>query len=354
MIRTRNLWDCILAHAVTNGILAAYVIACGTMAILALDAAVTTLSFNMIQLTGPGKRFGPKILFEDLNWLITPKERVGIVGANGTGKSTLLESARRNRRARLRLHQCDEGHPRGLSAAGWHHAQRAHRIRRMPGGIRRKSTRSKRSSRNSRTACRNSIIRRPEYQQIAERYHHVQSEFTARDGYNIESRVGAVLTGLGFRREDWQRRVEEFSGGWQMRIALAKLLLEEPNLLLLDEPTNHLDLEAQKLAGILSRNVSECVRADLARPLFSRCDRFAYRRNLEQAGLVLHRRLFEIRTAEDRTPRAARSGLRQSARPDRTARSVHQPVSRAGDQSQTGAEPHQGTGKDRTHRDSAG
>jgi ATP-binding cassette subfamily F protein 3 len=85
----------------------------------------------------------------------------------------------------------------------------------------------------------------PEYQQIADRYHHVQAEFTARDGYNIESRVGTVLGGLGFGRDDWQRRVEEFSGGWQMRIALAKLLLEEPNLLLLDEPTNHLDLEAR-------------------------------------------------------------------------------------------------------------
>jgi ATP-binding cassette subfamily F protein 3 len=85
----------------------------------------------------------------------------------------------------------------------------------------------------------------PEYQQIADRYHQVQAEFTARDGYNIESRVGGVLSGLGFRREDWERRVEEFSGGWQMRIALAKLLLEEPNLLLLDEPTNHLDLEAR-------------------------------------------------------------------------------------------------------------
>ncbi|MEP6715576.1 MAG: ABC-F family ATP-binding cassette domain-containing protein, partial [Terriglobia bacterium] len=84
-----------------------------------------------------------------------------------------------------------------------------------------------------------------EYQQIAERYHHVQAEFTTRDGYNIESRVGMVLSGLGFGREDWQRRVEEFSGGWQMRIALAKLLLEQPSLLLLDEPTNHLDLEAR-------------------------------------------------------------------------------------------------------------
>ena len=61
----------------------------------------------------------------------------------------------------------------------------------------------------------------------------------------IEAQVGSVLMGLGFRKEDWHRRTEEFSGGWQMRIALAKLLLQEPNLLLLDEPTNHLDLEAR-------------------------------------------------------------------------------------------------------------
>ena len=70
-------------------------------------------------------------------------------------------------------------------------------------------------------------------------------EFHSRDGYAIESQVGTVLGGLGFPQEDWHRRTEEFSGGWQMRIALAKLLLEKPNLLLLDEPTNHLDLEAR-------------------------------------------------------------------------------------------------------------
>src|SRR5437588_7067229 len=85
----------------------------------------------------------------------------------------------------------------------------------------------------------------PEYMQIAERFHRIQAELHSRNGYSIEAGVGAVLNGLGFRKEDWERRTEEFSGGWQMRIALAKLLLQQPNLLLLDEPTNHLDLETR-------------------------------------------------------------------------------------------------------------
>ncbi|MGA2904711.1 MAG: ABC-F family ATP-binding cassette domain-containing protein, partial [Candidatus Korobacteraceae bacterium] len=84
-----------------------------------------------------------------------------------------------------------------------------------------------------------------EYAQVADRYQRILTEFRVKDGYALDSQVGTVLDGLGFRKEDWTRYTEEFSGGWQMRIALGKLLLSKPNLLLLDEPTNHLDLETR-------------------------------------------------------------------------------------------------------------
>jgi ATP-binding cassette subfamily F protein 3 len=85
----------------------------------------------------------------------------------------------------------------------------------------------------------------PEYEKKMERYSVISQQFRLKDGYAIEAKAGSVLLGLGFTRQDFQRPCQEFSGGWQMRIALAKLLLQQPSLLLLDEPTNHLDLEAR-------------------------------------------------------------------------------------------------------------
>jgi ATP-binding cassette subfamily F protein 3 len=84
-----------------------------------------------------------------------------------------------------------------------------------------------------------------EHDAMLHRYSDLQDQFRLRDGYSIELRTATVLDGLGFKTADFERPTETFSGGWQMRIALAKLLLGQPNLLLLDEPTNHLDLEAR-------------------------------------------------------------------------------------------------------------
>jgi ATP-binding cassette subfamily F protein 3 len=92
-----------------------------------------------------------------------------------------------------------------------------------------------------------------EHESMLARYSDLQDRFRLGDGYSIELRTGTVLQGLGFRTADFERPTETFSGGWQMRIALAKLLLGRPSLLLLDEPTNHLDLEARNwLEGYLN------------------------------------------------------------------------------------------------------
>ena len=92
----------------------------------------------------------------------------------------------------------------------------------------------------------------------------ISSHFRVHDGYALDAQVGTVLDGLGFRKEDWTRYTEEFSGGWQMRIALAKLLLSKPNLLLLDEPTNHLDLETRNWLESYLLQYPHCLCAHLA------------------------------------------------------------------------------------------
>jgi len=198
----------------------------------------------MIQLSGAGKRFGHKLLFENTDWLITPRDRVGLVGANGTGKSTLMKVL-------AGLDTLDYGSlvvakgttagylPQdGLSLSGRSvFAECMAVFTELHAMERELESLTHRISELDHTGA--------EYAEVADRYHSLEHEFRTRDGYSIEAEVGRVLMGLGFRKEDWERQTDEFSGGWQMRLALAKLLLQKPNLLLLDEPTNHLDLEAR-------------------------------------------------------------------------------------------------------------
>ncbi len=198
----------------------------------------------MIQLNSAGKRYGNKLLFEGTDLLITAQDRVGLVGANGTGKTTFLKVL-------AALESLDYGSASvakgidigylpqdGLALSG-----RTVFAECMSVFARLQAIEKELEQLTSRMAEVDHTS--AEYDQIADRYHHIEHEFRVHDGYAIEAQVGTVLAGLGFRPEDWHRQTEEFSGGWQMRIALAKLLLQKPNLLLLDEPTNHLDLESR-------------------------------------------------------------------------------------------------------------
>src|ERR1051326_7000445 len=198
----------------------------------------------MIQLSAAGKRFGEKLLFEDLDCLVTPQDRIGVVGANGTGKSTLLKILGGMETLDYGAITVAKGitfgylPQEGLALAGKTVFDECMSVFTDLLGIEQELHVLAGKISDLDPAGE-------EYADVADRYHKLDHEFRARDGYAVEAQVGAVLAGLGFKKEDWQRLTDEFSGGWQMRIALAKLLLQKPNLLLLDEPTNHLDLEAR-------------------------------------------------------------------------------------------------------------
>ena len=198
----------------------------------------------MIQLNAVGKRYGHKLLFEAADLLITPRDRVGLVGANGTGKSTLLKIL-------AGVETLDYGSvsvAKGISAGylpqdGLTLSGQTVFAECMSVFSRLSNMEKELEQLTASMAELDSTS--AEYGQVADRYHRIEHEFQTHDGYAIEAQVGTVLAGLGFQTDDWHRLTDEFSGGWQMRIALAKLLLQKPNLLLLDEPTNHLDLESR-------------------------------------------------------------------------------------------------------------
>src|SRR5919204_1110592 len=198
----------------------------------------------MIQLSELTKSFGDRVLFDHVTWQITDRERVGLCGPNGAGKTTLL-------RMMAGLDEPDSGailKPAALTVGylpqdGLTHAGRTVFDEAASAFGELLSVKAEMHALEERLG--DGAIPEDEHDAMLHRYSDLQDRFRLNDGYSIELKTATVLQGLGFKTADFQRPTETFSGGWQMRIALAKLLLGQPNLLLLDEPTNHLDLDAR-------------------------------------------------------------------------------------------------------------
>ncbi len=205
----------------------------------------------MLHLKKLSKDFAGKPLFTEISWHLKKGERVGLVGENGAGKSTLMRIIAGEVESTSGEIQIARGGtvgylPQdGIVAKGqplFAEVMTAlSELQEIEREIAQLTARLERESHDA-----------PGHDQLLDRFGHLQEEFRLKGGYSMESEVGNVLTGLGFSPADWEKECGEFSGGWQMRIALAKLLLKKPNVLLLDEPTNHLDIEARNwLEGYL-------------------------------------------------------------------------------------------------------
>src|SRR5438067_4360800 len=198
----------------------------------------------MIRLQTLTMAFGDRVLLDRVTWQIPDRERVGLCGPNGAGKTTLL-------RMMAGLDEPDSGailKPASLTVGylpqdGLTHSGRTVFEEASSAFEDLLATKAEMHALEERLG--DATIPQAEHDAMLHRYSDLQDRFRLHDGYSIELKTATVLQGLGFKPSDVERPTETFSGGWQMRIALAKLLLGQPNLLLLDEPTNHLDLEAR-------------------------------------------------------------------------------------------------------------
>ncbi|MSO49776.1 MAG: ABC transporter ATP-binding protein [Acidobacteria bacterium] len=198
----------------------------------------------MIQLSALTKRFGERVLLDRVTWQVSDGDRVGLCGPNGAGKTTLL-------RMLAGLDEPDSGtivRPTGLTVGYLPQDGLAHAGRTLVDEVS-QAFKPLLDAREELTRIEHALaeptLPEGEHERLLERYHDLSEFFRREEGYSIDLRVTQVLDGLGFARSDANKAVETFSGGWQMRIALATLLLGRPGLLLLDEPTNHLDLDAR-------------------------------------------------------------------------------------------------------------
>jgi ATPase subunit of ABC transporter with duplicated ATPase domains len=196
----------------------------------------------MIAFSGISKQYGRQVLFVDASFQLNPGEKVGLVGPNGAGKTTLFRMIAGEEHP-------DDGEvsvPKKL-AIGWFRQE----IDEMGGRTVLEETiagSGRLGDLHHELAALERDLGDPargeEMDAILERFGRVQEEYQQRGGYELEARAREVLHGLGFGDPAIDGDVSALSGGWKMRVSMAKVLLGKPDVLLLDEPTNHLDLES--------------------------------------------------------------------------------------------------------------
>ncbi len=202
----------------------------------------------MIQLVEGEKAYGEQVLLRSVSWRIGPGDRVGLVGANGSGKTTLL-------RILAGLVPLDDGEV--VRAKGKRVGYLPQDGLRLSGRTAFEEVRSAFHGllrlREEQEALAERMAAAPDEPGLVERYGEIEDEWSRRGGYELDTRVNEVLSGLGFGEAERHQPAGSFSQGWQMRIALARLLVERNDVVLLDEPTNYLDIEARTwLLGFLA------------------------------------------------------------------------------------------------------
>lgn len=198
----------------------------------------------MISIEGLKVEFNATPLFEDVSYVINKKDRIALVGKNGAGKSTMLKILAGLQQPTAGVvavpRECTIGYlPQVMVLSDertvMQEAELAfEHIFEMQADI----------DRMNRELAERTDYDSPEYQKLIDRFTHENERFLLMGGTNYRAELERTLQGLGFSRADFDRPTSEFSGGWRMRIELAKLLLRRPDVLLLDEPTNHLDIES--------------------------------------------------------------------------------------------------------------
>jgi ATP-binding cassette subfamily F protein 3 len=198
----------------------------------------------VLQLQDVTKAFGEKVLLEHVTWQVGDRDRVGLCGPNGAGKTTLLKML-------AGLDEPDSGviqKPNALTLGYLPQDGLAHSGRTVvaEASLALKPLLDLKAEMHElEEKLGDRALSEADHEAILTRYSEVQDRFRLSDGYQLDLKVATVLRGLGFEPEVQDQLTDHLSGGWQMRLALAKLLLSAPDLLLLDEPTNHLDLDAR-------------------------------------------------------------------------------------------------------------